>query len=86
DVLGRSLEAPAGGGSALGAAFAAGIGTGVFSEWEEITRFVSIRTTIDPDPAVAGTYEEAYATYRELYPALRSPLGRDVAASGSVTG
>lgn len=84
DVLGRPLEAPAGGGSALGAAFAAGMGTGVFSDWSEITRFVSIRETIDPDPAAAEPYEKAYATYRDLYPSLRPLVHGDVAAAEGV--
>jgi xylulokinase len=79
DVLGHALEVPVSAGSALGAAFAAGIGTGIFSDWSEIERFVSVRETVEPDPATAEPYQETYAAYRELYPRLR-PLYRAAAA------
>ena len=32
---------------------------------------VSVRDVIDPDPGWAQAYEEGYARYRALYPALR---------------
>jgi xylulokinase len=75
DVLGRQLEVPASAGSALGAAFAAGMGIGLFSDWSEIERFVWVRETVDPDGDAAEPYAESYAAYRELYPRLR-PLYR----------
>jgi xylulokinase len=84
DVLGLPLEVPATGGSALGAAFAAGIGTGMFSDWSEIERFVSVRETVEPDPGSAEPYDEAYAVYRALYPRLR-PLYGGAALSEGVT-
>lgn len=72
DVLGYPLEAPrAAAGSALGAAFAAGMGTGLFSAWEEIERFVDIAEVVEPDPVATTRYDEVYGQYRALYPALR---------------
>jgi xylulokinase len=71
DVLGHPLEtltAPAG--SELGAAFAAGMGVGAFDGWDEIERFIQIGETVSPDPAAHERYEELYAAYRALYPAL----------------
>lgn len=70
DILGMPLERLAGvGGSALGAAFAAGMGVGTFSGWKEIERFVEIRDVVEPREHEA--YGEAYRRYRALYPALK---------------
>ncbi len=38
-------------GSALGSAFAAGVGAGVFSSWDEIDRFVTVGEPVEPDAA-----------------------------------
>ena len=70
DVLGVPLERLAVvGGSAVGAAFAAGMGVGTFSGWKEIERFVEIRDVVEPGQHEA--YEESYRRYRALYPALK---------------
>jgi xylulokinase len=45
---------------------------GVFADAHDaVTRCVRVRERIEPDPAWAATYEEAYARYRTLYPALQ---------------
>lgn len=73
DVLGLPLEKlrshP---GSALGVAFVAGMATGAFADWSEIERFVEPGSVIEPHDHEA--YDEGYATYRALYPALRSAI------------
>ncbi len=75
DVLGHPLESLAAAqGSELGAAFAAGMGVGAFDGWNEIDRFVEVAETVEPDPAVRERYDELYAAYRELYPALEPVL------------
>jgi xylulokinase len=72
DVLGHPLEVPAASaGSALGAAFAAGMGIGMFDDWSQIERFVDITSVVEPRAATRGAYEESYAMYREMYPRLR---------------
>ncbi len=58
-------------GSALGAAFAAGMGTGAFAEWSEIARFVALGAAVEPRTDTAAVYDERYRAYRELYGALR---------------
>jgi xylulokinase len=74
DVLGLPLEqVQVVGGSALGAAFVAGMGTGVFRGWHEIERFTSVDAVIEPHPH--AVYEERYRAYRALYPALKGILG-----------
>ena len=73
DVLGLPLETlnshP---GSALGAAFAAGMGVGAFGSWDEIERFVEVGETIEPREQ--DRYERPYRTFRALYPALKEVI------------
>jgi len=72
DVLGLPLEPVADHpGSSLGAAFVAGMGVGMFEEWEEIERFVRIEEVIEPDRENHLRYRELYEIYRSLYPALQ---------------
>ena len=58
-------------GSALGAAFAAGIGARQFGAWDEIDRFVQIGDEVAPDPATRAVHDERHAIYRGLYEPLR---------------
>jgi xylulokinase len=59
-------------GSALGAAFAAGMGTGVFAAWSDVGRFVALAEPVLPRRDAAPVYDERYRTYRALYEALRA--------------
>jgi xylulokinase len=59
-------------GAALGAAFAAGMGGGVLGSWSEIARLAGAGESALPDPRTAARYDELYAVYRSLYPALLS--------------
>ena len=71
DVLGHPLESLTGSaGSELGAAFAAGMGVGGFSSWSDIARYVTVGDVVEPDSAAHGAYDDLYAAYRALYPAL----------------
>jgi xylulokinase len=80
DITGYALEkVEAAGGSALGAAFTAGIGAGLIEGWDAIERFVTVERIIEPRPD--PRYEERYAEYRVLYPALKQARG---AGSGAV--
>jgi xylulokinase len=58
-------------GSALGSAFAAGIGAGVFGGWDEIDRFVTVGAPVEPDPATRAVHDARHAVYRGLYEPLR---------------
>lgn len=74
DVLGRPLEAfPQHPGSALGAAFVAGMGVGLFADWAEVEKARGVSVPAEPVPEAVRTYETAYGLYRELYPRL-APL------------
>jgi xylulokinase len=59
-------------GSAYGAALLAGVAAGVFSDAEAaVAACVRPRDTVEPNPAWAPVYEEGYARFRALYPAMR---------------
>jgi xylulokinase len=59
-------------GSAYGAALLAGVASGQFADAREaVAACVRGRETIEPNPAWAQAYEEGYARFRALYPALR---------------
>jgi xylulokinase len=57
-------------GSAVGAAFAAGMAVGVFDSWTAITRLSASGERTEPDPRTAERYDDLYGVYRSLYPAL----------------
>jgi xylulokinase len=77
DVLGRTLEpVRSRSGSAVGVAFTAAIGAGLITDWSQIERFVTLGTTVHPDPETRDIYDEGYARYRELYGAIKPVLDR----------
>ena len=63
-------------GSAYGAALLAGIAEGVFTDAREaIGSCVRVGETVEPNPDWAHEYEDGYARYRALYPAIRGAEG-----------
>jgi xylulokinase len=59
-------------GAAFGAALLGGVAADVFSDVPEaVEACVRIRDEIEPDPEWERIYEEGYARFRALYPALR---------------
>ena len=72
DVLGLPLEQVAHHpGSSLGAAFVAGKGVGVFTDWDEIEKFIQISTVTRPDMQKHAVYEQFFNVYRSTYQALK---------------
>ena len=70
DVLNVELEKVSlRSGSALAAAFVAGLGVGVFSDWAQVEPFVGACEIVEPYPK--QEYERNYKIYRALYPALK---------------
>ncbi len=60
-------------GSAFGAALLGGVAGGVFGDVQSaVTSCVHVRETVEPDAAWHEIYEQTYARYRALYPALDS--------------
>jgi len=59
-------------GSAYGAALLAGVAGGVYADAREaVAACVRPREAVLPNPAWAAAYDEGYARFRALYPALR---------------
>ena len=60
-------------GAAYGAALLAGVRAGVFADVHHaLESAVRVRDVVEPEPGWLAAYEEGYARYRRLYPALRS--------------
>jgi xylulokinase len=58
-------------GSAYGAALLGGVAGGVFADVPDaVGRCVRVRATVEPDPAWQALYDDTYARFRALYPAL----------------
>jgi xylulokinase len=76
-VLGLPLELTAvEEGSAYGAALLGGVAGGVFGSVEEaVASCVRVRETVEPRADWAAAYEEGYARFRSLYPALTGLRG-----------
>jgi xylulokinase len=80
DVLGVELwpvlDHP---GASLGAALAAGVGADLAGGWEAIRPLIKLGEPISPRTEYRDRYDELYAVYRDLEPALR-PLSHRLAA------
>jgi xylulokinase len=74
DVLGQPLRALTGHpGTCLGAAWTAAMGTGLASDWTDISRFVSPGAEYQPDASNRAAYEAGYARFRTLYRQIYRP-------------
>ena len=59
-------------GAAYGAALLGGVAAGVFADAAEaVAACVRVRDTVEPNPEWQKIYDERYARFRALYPALR---------------
>ncbi len=71
DTLGLSLEGIASyKGSALGAAFVAGMGVGAFDDWTQIDRFLESGGVTEPCGDRREYYDRLYRLYRQVYQSL----------------
>ena len=59
-------------GSCLGAAYLAGNGAGLFTDFAGITRYVAGDRIFLPDPVRARAYDRAYANFRDIYARLQT--------------
>ena len=58
-------------GSAMGAAFIAGMGTGLFKKWSKVKNFTDISETIYPDKKESEKYKKYFNIYKKLYLKLK---------------
>jgi xylulokinase len=63
-------------GPAYGAALLAGVAAGAFPDLVRACAAVRVSGTFEPNQRQAEIYDQAYAVYRDLYPALREPMHR----------
>ncbi len=73
DVTGHGIEVPGSDtATTLGAAMLAGVGIGVWRNFEEAAgQTVRVNRTVEPDPAAREIYDRGYRTYRQLYEQLK---------------
>jgi len=64
--------------TSLGAAIAAGVGTGLFSGYSEASEVIKARSTHAPIPAWQKAYKEVYAIYADIYDRIK-PLNDRIA-------
>ena len=57
--------------SSLGAAFAAGVGIGLYRSYQDAAERLRCAARCDPEPALSEAYEKHAKVYRSLYPVLR---------------
>ena len=75
DVLDLPVQVIAGeAASALGAAYVAAMGAGMFTDWNTIARFILQGPVYHPHSAHVARYQKGFALYRELYARLQSYL------------
>jgi xylulokinase len=75
DVVDQPLQVVAGeAASALGAAFVAAMGVGMFADWREIALFISQGPVYQPQQANVDYYQKGFALYRDLYTRLQTYL------------
>jgi xylulokinase len=69
----------------LGAALMAGLGCGLYRDWNEaaaVPRSVRLKGTVEPEQALRRLYEDRYALYREAYPKTRDLMHALAEGSG----
>lgn len=65
--------------TSLGAAIAAGVGVGLFSDYTDAASMVTARSTHPVNPQWQAAYKEIYAIYADIYERIR-PLNNRIAA------
>jgi xylulokinase len=75
NVTGQQLQVVAGeAASALGAAYVAAMGVGMFDQWQDITSFIIQGALYEPQSAEVERYRQGFELYRDLYTRLQSFL------------
>lgn len=59
-------------GSSLGAAFVAGMATGILTDWSDISNYVELGRVFSPRPTESARYARIYDNWRETYVRLKT--------------
>ena len=89
DITGKRIRVPSSDtATTLGAAILAGVGTGVYSSYDEaLATTIRITRVHEPDARNHARYQPVYALYREIYESLKDTMHRQATASvGHVLG
>ena len=78
DITGKPIEVPASDtASTLGAAILAGVGVGVYRDFDEaVNKTVAVKRRHEPDMAHREAYDRGYETYIALYQALKDLMNK----------
>lgn len=61
---------------AIGAAMCAFVGAGVFKDFSEVDKIVSVNKTFKPNPANKAVYDELFINYKDVYKSLKGTYQR----------
>ncbi len=77
DVLGVQIQTPnyLEEATSMGAAITAGVGVGVFEDFQVIDKFLKVENTCTPNPAAAPRYAELLQIFNECYQSLCKTYG-----------
>jgi len=56
---------------ALGAASCAFVGSGIFSDFQQVNQFIRVQKTFSPDPGKAEQYDQLFQSYKLVYKGLK---------------
>ena len=71
DVRLRTLNIPAGDATSTGAAFAAGVGVGLYGSLADAASSVRADRLVEPQPGLRDVYDSGFALYQKIYPHLQ---------------
>lgn len=79
DVTGRKIQVPASDtATALGAALLAGVGTGIYPDFEAaVSQTVQVKREYLPDPQKQAVYDSGYETYLSIYDHLKELMNKE---------
>jgi xylulokinase len=67
----RTLTIPAGDATSTGAAFAAGVGVGVYGSLADAAASVRVDRLTEPQPGLQAVYGSGFALYQKIYPHVK---------------
>ena len=57
---------------ALGAATCAFVGSGLFESFHQVSQFIEVKKSYNPDPSLEELYVKLFSSYKDIYRGLKS--------------